>query len=375
MPDARVRLVSLSEGLARYRRPLMGAAILWVFLYHVPVEVPRSLPCLPLLALQNIGYAGVDIFLFLSGIGLVYSAGKGSWKRFYCRRFARILPAFWGIALLDVLLFTHAYETPASLFLRFSTLGFWLNRSGYEWFVPTIVALYLIFPAIYWLVGRARQRWIVPTGLSILALAACWWAADHANHLVISLSRFPIFFIGIHMGMALSTAGSAKPLPEPTVRPAVRPRLRLIAGGVALAIGGALLLGAFLLLEPVVLWRSGWFWYPFIAATVPLVWLILQLLHLVESHLWRPLMRLLMATLGFFGTITLEFYLAHDLVIKKGPECGWFVSFLERFPQASEGVFNAGIILVISVLLACVLYSTTRTTQCLLRIPVRKQPS
>ena len=51
------------------RSGLFGAAILWIMLFHSSMEIAWE----PLHLIKATGYAGVDVFLFLSGIGLFYS--------------------------------------------------------------------------------------------------------------------------------------------------------------------------------------------------------------------------------------------------------------------------------------------------------------
>ena len=63
--------------VSKYRTELMGIATLWVMLFHYGnINIPI------IDNLRIIGYGGVDIFLFLSGIGLSFSI-KGGVKSFY----------------------------------------------------------------------------------------------------------------------------------------------------------------------------------------------------------------------------------------------------------------------------------------------------
>lgn len=75
--------------LSQYRTPLMGLAALMIVVCHAlsyGVEMPGLIA-----SLLERGGLGVDIFLFLSGIGCWYSLSKGttpgSW---YSKRFMRI---------------------------------------------------------------------------------------------------------------------------------------------------------------------------------------------------------------------------------------------------------------------------------------------
>ena len=82
--------------ISRYRGELMGAAILFVILFHV--GLPREDA---FFGLKRMGNIGVDFFLFLSGMGLWFAWTKNpSLRQFYLRRFLRIYPTWFLIACL-----------------------------------------------------------------------------------------------------------------------------------------------------------------------------------------------------------------------------------------------------------------------------------
>ena len=72
--------------ISRYRSELMGAAMLFIILFHVPLDRSNEF-----FGLRRCGNVGVDMFLFLSGIGLWFSWVKNpSVWQFYKRRLLRI---------------------------------------------------------------------------------------------------------------------------------------------------------------------------------------------------------------------------------------------------------------------------------------------
>ena len=80
--------------ISTYRGQLMGFAIIIVMLFHM--AVPRSSSWYGLVRMGNLG---VDIFFFLSGVGLWYSWSKNpDLHRFYFNRIIRIYPAWLIIA-------------------------------------------------------------------------------------------------------------------------------------------------------------------------------------------------------------------------------------------------------------------------------------
>ena len=99
MEDSQRQTASLLHwGLvSQYRSQLFGFAILWIMCMHSREFTP--IPDNPLLSqsllydgIILVGGVGVDMFLFLSGIGLYYALEKRpTLKQFYFRRFKRLL--------------------------------------------------------------------------------------------------------------------------------------------------------------------------------------------------------------------------------------------------------------------------------------------
>lgn len=67
------------------RTELMCIAICGIIFYHLAFH---GIP----IGRLNIGYAGVDIFMLLSGFGVAHSLSHNSLKQFYINRARRILP-------------------------------------------------------------------------------------------------------------------------------------------------------------------------------------------------------------------------------------------------------------------------------------------
>lgn len=87
--------------ISKYRSELMGIAIIWVILYHLILtqNSPYSFGFLD--SILGNGYGGVDIFLYLSGFGLVRSWNKCLQQNhshainlFYKRRILRLAPTY-----------------------------------------------------------------------------------------------------------------------------------------------------------------------------------------------------------------------------------------------------------------------------------------
>ena len=185
--------------VSKYRTELMGAAMVAVVLFHVPLARSSQF-----FGLHRMGNIGVDIFLFLSGMGLWFAWGKspGLWK-FYRRRLARIYPAWIAVAAAYYLLL-HKQDAPSTIGDILVNLSFWTRGSLTFWFVPAIIALYIAAPAYLELIRRwPAARWL-PVCAMCWCVAVHWVAPVHAaaGYLEIFWSRIPIFLIGVNFGSA-----------------------------------------------------------------------------------------------------------------------------------------------------------------------------
>jgi len=191
------------SSLSRYRAELMGAAMIFIILFHVFVR--RSDP---FFGLHRLGNIGVDMFLFVSGIGLWFAWTKNqSLTRFYKRRLLRIYPAWIIVACLfyipDYLNGGgHSTSVPDLLLDITTNWGFWQHDELTFWYIPAILALYLVAPAYMELVRRHPIfRWL-PVLMIVWCFAVQWVTPIHqaVGHIEIFWSRVPIFFIGINVG-------------------------------------------------------------------------------------------------------------------------------------------------------------------------------
>lgn len=187
--------------ISRFRGALMGIAMLIIILFHV--DLARSDM---FFGLRRMGNLGVDMFLFLSGIGLWFSWMKTpSYRHFYFRRLIRIYPAWLIIACLYYLPRLPVHDA-ASLVNLIGEIGFnwnfWLHDELSFWYIPAIMMLYLFAPPYMELIRRhSVYRWL-PVVMIMWCILVEWVTPIHhaVGHLEIFWSRVPIFFIGINMG-------------------------------------------------------------------------------------------------------------------------------------------------------------------------------
>ena len=200
--------------ISSYRGELMGFAIIIVMLFHV--NLPRSDA---FYGLRRMGNVGVDIFFFLSGIGLWYSwIKRQEWVRFYRNRLVRIYPAWLIVA--GYFYISRFNPARPSYALPFGGTGngavdswidlagdvlfnwdFWLHDELTFWYVPATMMLYLFAPPYMELIRRHPiYRWLVVLPLMWCIIVQYVVPIHNAvGHIEIFWSRVPIFFLGINV--------------------------------------------------------------------------------------------------------------------------------------------------------------------------------
>jgi peptidoglycan/LPS O-acetylase OafA/YrhL len=192
------------QNISRYRGELMGAAMLFIILFHT--GLPRTDA---FFGLRRCGNVGVDMFLFLSGVGLWFSWAKHpSLGHFFRNRYVRVYPAWLIMATAHYLpqflsgqggYSRNALDLAANILFNWS---FWRADDLAFWYVPAIMMLYCFAPFYMMLIRRhPLYRWL-PVLMMVWCVAVQWVAPIHeaVGHIEIFWSRVPIFFIGINAG-------------------------------------------------------------------------------------------------------------------------------------------------------------------------------
>lgn len=301
--------------IAKYRIHIMGAAALWVFAFHEWRTLFESWGAAgtAIRFVFGIGFAGVDIFLLLSGMGLTHAIDKYSLGEFYKRRFLRVLLpcvlTLMGMMLLQGWSFLHFLKVVSGYSFYFE------NMYTALWFSFAILALYLVFPLYYALFRRASRK-VLFTALMLLV----WYGASVAligtlrEDLYGFTNRIPIFLVGILCGWLSQNK-------------------RLVftwkhtLGCVAALMTGFVL--AFL-----VRYQGLYLLLPDSSSCVPnflmaigAVLLLPQILNFLEKHCVK-LAKCVLCILAFYGTMSFEFYCIQEMA----PNFGW--DFLPAVPVA-----------------------------------------
>lgn len=303
------------ENLSRYRTQLMGVAMLSVFLFH---SIGGDWMPKYIYNIASHGAIGVDVFMFLSAMGLTYSLTKNpDILAFYKRRVWRIMPTYWFV-MTGIYLFVYAltsvhimpdnyYRIPRSLYelvQTYTTLGFWIKDGlFYLWYIPAILLLYVLFPLFFKLFTSYKSTYILvllPASVITFCPPTLEW---YYNCL---LYRIGIFLWGIIFTLEFIFKGYR-----------INKWLILGVGVISFL---SYLIRIEIDLEP--LYRL---------AEESIFFITLPCILVCTAWLFRYKMFSVM--IGFVGKISLEFYLIHEFVMRFMETVSNFVLMMPPFVQ------------------------------------------
>lgn len=179
--------------ISTYRSELMGWSIIWIMMLHFTFNQLH-----PLGFVAQYGFAGVDIFMMVSGLGLYYSLDSNhDILRFYKKRLFRIFPTYYFLGIFaSILLFRDGF---CEYLFRYTTIGFWIGSIYWEWFIPSIILLYLLSPFFKYLIDKRTT--IELLFLCMIVLIIAYYFIDKEQILDRShfflLYRVPAFVFGM----------------------------------------------------------------------------------------------------------------------------------------------------------------------------------
>lgn len=212
---------------SKYRTQLMGIAAVMIILCHANsygVELPTIIR-----KLLIYGNLGVDIFLFLSGIGCYYSLAKNpALNEWYRRRFMRIFVpyAIMQFPFVVYQLCVGKFKLIEFLY-TFSTIRFWTEHVG-AWYVALLIPLYLITPFLFHLITRFKHRTVYTIAIIIGIILLCSVEPYSItkdseciiHNIIFATKRCVSFCIGLYLG-PLIAAGKKVNIITPTLTLAI----------------------------------------------------------------------------------------------------------------------------------------------------------
>lgn len=194
-----------------YRTELMGIATVLIIVCHMPcfgVVMPHWMSTL----FGSCGF-GVDMFLFLSGMGIYNSYVGNSRKHrsllyWWFKRYIRIVLPLIVLVVPIGLLGGNWHSRPfLAVLLEISGFGSYSGHSAL-WFISCILVLYIFTPLFHKLfVSRWKWHWLL-----VLSVACYTYAYLPPNNSIahFMLNRWPIYFLGYVLSDSINRKKNAK---------------------------------------------------------------------------------------------------------------------------------------------------------------------
>ena len=280
------------EKMLKYRSVWMGIAMLWVVFYHsFPVVGGYSF-------FKNIGYGGVDLCLFASGVGCYYSLSKSDDVfEFTKRRFVRIFPTYWCFLPFWFLYAFKAFEmtVPDVIGNIFGVQNFTGKGNAFNWYISAILLFYILAPFLKKRCDKCDTAFKQAVVILILfAFTVPFW---NSSTLIITISRLPIFYIGMLFGK-LSKNGVKLDFLKSFL-------------WIAVSVVGFVMLWLAFKKYGEYRWSHALYWYPFILITPGLCIAVSYLMNLLDkskASSW------IVKLLSLIGKYSFEVYLVHILI-------------------------------------------------------------
>jgi len=168
----------------------MGLSMISIILFH-----QKFIGGFPTGVFHCCGYWGVDVFLMLSGIGMVFSLQTHSLKRFYKRRFVRLFPTC---------LFCGVLKCCALYFMDEST--FWDSISISKllcfdlWFIRAIIFYYAISPLLFYAIQKLPKITLVVLAIVYFSNGLFFRVHDAGSFTWI-IERLFVFSLGMFLAL------------------------------------------------------------------------------------------------------------------------------------------------------------------------------
>lgn len=275
----------------KYRNVWIGIAMLWIVFYHGGFLVMSE----NLLAFKTIGYGGVDICLFASGIGCYYSLEKDpDALRFLKRRVRRLGPTYLCFIIPWILWYQWTSSMPLQAMignlLGIQSLSSWDYH--FNWYIGGLVVYYIGMPYLKKITDAQSSIWKdLLVGVLLVVASIPFWGV---GHLIIILSRIPVLYAGLVFAKMAKTGYVLK-----------KSRVLLL---LLVASAGVFLLFTWKKNCPDYLWSHGLYWYPFALIVPGSCVLVAALGEKLEKF---RIFRWLYKFLEIVGVYSFELYLVH----------------------------------------------------------------
>lgn len=283
----KIRNMTVKDAI-KYRSVWMGIAMLWVMFFHSDIIVKNNI----LMGIKAVGYGGVDIFLFASGIGNYFSYFKDeSPLNFLRRRVARLAPIHVPFMVAWIVYNNVRRNVPLKGLLGniLGIQGFTSTGTNFNWYLTVLVICYLLTP---YFAKAVKDNNLFKNMLLIVLLILISMVFFKDTWLIICFTRLPIYVIGM-----MFAKYSDKKINT----------MYVVAGAISCIIGSVALYIGFAKYKDL-LWPYGIYWYPFILITPFFCYTVSIISSKIEKY--KP-MTYILNIIIYIGHISYELYLMH----------------------------------------------------------------
>ena len=203
--------------LNKYRLTLFGLSALWIYYFHFGNETFYNVSFLQNIKqfIQKHGYLGVDIFVFLSAIGLetlfvnTKTFSFQFLRHYYTRRLSRIYSVYLPFTVIKTI-FRNNFSLSCIKLLCFYPN---ITQSMYSnhWFVPTILCYYLFAPFYWQLFLHSKNKVRCTCGfVSFFLLAQSIFGPIIRRDIICIFNRIPVFILGFNYGHSIRNNSTYK---------------------------------------------------------------------------------------------------------------------------------------------------------------------
>ena len=172
----------------------MGCAMIAIMLFHQPFFYDNYVVTF----FHLFGHWGVDVFLLVSGFGVVNSLCKNTTKQYYKNRVNRIVPTCIFVGLCKCILMQIGFVN----FTVYNDNYFLILTELALWYIYAIVVYYTIAPYIYRMLIRYKH-WVV-LGACLLAFVMSYIPFGSCSIYLVNrigwvIERLPAFIFGMYI--------------------------------------------------------------------------------------------------------------------------------------------------------------------------------
>lgn len=299
----------MNETISKNRTAIMGIAMISVMLVHQLFFYGN--PFVDFFHLY--GLWGVDVFLFVSGFGLVHSLRKNSISTFYKNRCKRLVPAclIVGIFKYVFMLMGFKEHTNDNVVL--------LITNVYLWYIYAIIVYYILTPWLYKLLLKfGIWVFVLSCVLSFCFLYIPFGNSPFylINHIGWITSRLPVFVLGMYLTI---------------YPPRISNKIIILVGLIFLILCMGLRLGSIMVKYQ---WRV-----PYInlllVPSIPMLCITFSKIKALADKIK------LGGFINYMGTYSLELYLWHEYIYKNI----YFHQWLGQLNSYTQCILAIGLIL------------------------------